>query len=99
MKAADVAVELSPEPLSVTGEPTCVPLGHTAAEEPVAHSVKVTVPVGAPPVELPVTVAVSVTEPPRVIVPEPVCEPDCCVESCGSAADTEKHSAGPLAAV
>ncbi len=89
-----MAVEVCPEPLSVTGEPTGVPLGHRAAEVVGPHSVKVMVPPGTPPVVLPVTVAVSVTLPvgPITIEPGPEDVVDCWVAVDDGAGVTVKHS-------
>ncbi len=89
-----MALEVSPVPLSVTGDPTGVPLGHRAAEVVGPHSVKVMVPPGTPAVVLPVTVAVSVTLPvgPITMVPSPEPDADCWVVVCVGAGLSVKHS-------
>ncbi len=89
-----MALEVSPVPLSVTGEPTGVPAAQTAGEVVGPHSVKVMVPPGTPAVVLPVTVAVSVTLPvgPITMVPSPEPDADCWVVVWEGAGVTVKHS-------
>ncbi len=92
VKEAEVALEVSPEPLKVTGEPTWVPSPQTAGRMVGPHSVKVTVPPGTPAWVLPVTVAVSVMDPPMRMEPEPESLVDCCVTVVEDAGVTVKHS-------